>query len=170
VIDERAKAELQAHLARLSEEGKTLYAGALPAACTHGSFLPPHLLELASMRSLQREAFGPILHLIRWSPDRLHEVTRAITASGYGLTGGVHSRREGFARQLAEQLPIGNFYINRNLIGAIPGVQPFGGDGLSGTGPKAGGPHYVRRFTTERVITTDTTAAGGNASLLMLED
>lgn len=97
-------------------------------------------------------------------------MVEAITQSGYGLTGGIHSRREGFVHDLARRLPVGNLYINRNIIGAIPGVQPFGGESLSGTGPKAGGPHYVRRFTTERILTIDTTAAGGNASLLMLEE
>jgi len=171
VIDDKAKQELQAHCLRMQAEGRQLYAlSDMPEECMYGSFLSPHVFEIDRMSRLPREAFGPILHIVRWQADRVDDVVAAIKACGYGLTGGVHSRRDGFVRDLAERLPIGNFYINRNLVGAIPGVQPFGGEGLSGTGPKAGGPHYVRRFTTERVVTTDTTAAGGNASLLMLAD
>ncbi len=170
VIDNNAKQELIAHAERMKREGELLYSAQVPEACVHGSYLSPMVFEIPRMELLTREAFGPILHIVRWQNDRIDDVVKAITASGYGLTGGVHSRRDGFARELAFALPIGNFYINRNLVGAIPGVQPFGGDGLSGTGPKAGGPHYVRRFTSERVITTDITAAGGNASLLMLAD
>jgi RHH-type transcriptional regulator, proline utilization regulon repressor / proline dehydrogenase / delta 1-pyrroline-5-carboxylate dehydrogenase len=170
VIDNGAKKDLIAHAERMKAGGELLYSANLPEECVHGSFLAPMVFEIPRIDLLTREAFGPILHIVRWQGDRIEDVVNAIKASGYGLTGGVHSRRDGFARELAAQLPIGNFYINRNLVGAIPGVQPFGGEGLSGTGPKAGGPHYVRRFTTERVITTDTTAAGGNASLLMLAD
>jgi RHH-type proline utilization regulon transcriptional repressor/proline dehydrogenase/delta 1-pyrroline-5-carboxylate dehydrogenase len=170
VIDDKAKQDLIAHAERMKNEGELLYSAQVPEACVYGSYLAPMVFEIPRMDLLQREAFGPILHIVRWQADRVSDVIQGIKASGYGLTGGVHSRRDGFARELAAQLPIGNFYINRNLVGAIPGVQPFGGEGLSGTGPKAGGPHYVRRFTTERVITTDTTAAGGNASLLMLAD
>ncbi len=167
VIDVEAKQQLDAHLARMQVEGKILYAGKAPEA---GTFMAPHVVEISHLGLLQREAFGPILHIIRWQRDELDAVVKSIIESGYGLTGGIHSRREGFVRELAARLPIGNLYINRNIVGAIPGVQPFGGEGLSGTGPKAGGPHYVRRFTNERVVTTDTTAAGGNASLLMLAD
>jgi RHH-type proline utilization regulon transcriptional repressor/proline dehydrogenase/delta 1-pyrroline-5-carboxylate dehydrogenase len=167
VIDERAKATLLAHIERMSREGKVLYAGQAPQ---DGNFIAPHVVEISDMRLLEREAFGPVLHVIRWQRDELPAVISGIKACGYGLTAGIHSRREGFVRELATQLPVGNLYVNRNMIGAVPGVQPFGGEGLSGTGPKAGGPHYLRRLTTERVITIDTTAAGGNASLLMMGD
>lgn len=170
LIDQDAKAGLEAHIRRMRGEAKELYSGPLPEACAEGAYLAPHVFELPALDLLKREAFGPVLHIIRYQRDRLDDVIAAITASGYGLTGGIHSRREGFVHDLARRLPVGNLYINRNIIGAIPGVQPFGGEGLSGTGPKAGGPHYVRRFTTERVLTIDTTAAGGNASLLMLSE
>lgn len=167
LIDAEAKSLLEEHIARMKVEGKLLYAGKAPES---GNYMAPHVVEIEHLGLLQREAFGPILHIIRWQRDELDAVIESIVRSGYGLTGGIHSRREGFARELAQRLPVGNLYINRNIVGAIPGVQPFGGEGLSGTGPKAGGPHYVRRFTNERVVTTDTTAAGGNASLLMLAD
>lgn len=170
LIDANAKAALETHISRMTEEATLLYKGTVPEACAYGAFCAPHMFEIPQLDLLQREAFGPVLHVIRWQRDRLDEVVEAITQSGYGLTGGIHSRREGFVHDLARRLPVGNLYINRNIIGAIPGVQPFGGEGLSGTGPKAGGPHYVRRFTTERILTIDTTAAGGNASLLMLEE
>lgn len=169
LIDGAAKEGLLAHIRRMEQEGRLLYAGAEPVEAEHGAYLAPHVFEIPRLDLLKREAFGPVLHIIRWQRDKLDDVVKAISATGYGLTGGIHSRRESFVRDLAARLPVGNLYVNRNVIGAIPGVQPFGGEGLSGTGPKAGGPHYVRRFTVERVVTTDTTAAGGNASLLMLE-
>jgi RHH-type transcriptional regulator, proline utilization regulon repressor / proline dehydrogenase / delta 1-pyrroline-5-carboxylate dehydrogenase len=165
LIDAEAKQNLIAHIERMKREGKLLYAGEAPAA---GHFVAPHIFEIPTVKLLQREAFGPVLHVVRWSRENLPELLSDLRSLGYGLTGGVHSRRAGFVREVAAQMPVGNLYVNRNLVGAIPGVQPFGGEGLSGTGPKAGGPQYLARFCTERHTSTDTTAAGGNASLLML--
>lgn len=164
LIDAEAKAALDAHMARMKSEGNVLHQVSAPAG---GDFMPPTLVEIASLRQLQREAFGPVLHLVRWSRDKLADLLVDVKASGYGLTCGIHSRRSDFVDNLTKELAVGNLYVNRNMIGAIPGVQPFGGEGLSGTGPKAGGPHYVRRFTVERCLSVDTTAAGGNTSLLM---
>ncbi|MCC7047750.1 MAG: aldehyde dehydrogenase family protein, partial [Alphaproteobacteria bacterium] len=113
---------------------------------------------------------GPILHVVRYDADRLDQVLDQVAATGYGLTLGVHSRIDETVRHVVERLPVGNAYVNRSMIGAVVGVQPFGGEGLSGTGPKAGGPRYLHRFATERTLSIDTTAAGGNASLLSLEE
>ncbi len=110
--------------------------------------------------------FGPILHVVRYSRDKLDQVIAGVNATGYGLTLGIHSRIESTVRRIVAQARVGNIYVNRNQIGAVVGVQPFGGEGLSGTGPKAGGPHYLPRFAVERVVTTDVTATGGNAALL----
>ncbi|HNB67087.1 aldehyde dehydrogenase family protein, partial [Accumulibacter sp.] len=122
-----------------------------------------------SLTRLEREIFGPILHVIRWRGEELDQVCAAIAATGYGLTLGVHSRIDETIERIASRLPVGNVYVNRNMIGAVVGVQPFGGQGLSGTGPKAGGPHYLSRFATERTRSVDTTAAGGNAGLMALD-
>jgi len=117
---------------------------------------------------LDGEVFGPILHIVRWRADRIDRVLDEIAATGYGLTLGIHSRIDETVRHILARLKVGNSYINRSMIGAVVGVQPFGGEALSGTGPKAGGPRYLHRFATERTISTDTTAAGGNATLLSL--
>jgi len=114
--------------------------------------------------------FGPVLHVIRFEADKLDEVLAAINATGYGLTLGIHSRIDSTIAKISKTVKVGNCYVNRNQIGAVVGVQPFGGEGLSGTGPKAGGPHYLLRFASERTLTVNTTAAGGNASLLTLDD
>jgi len=114
--------------------------------------------------------FGPILHIVRWHADQLDAVLDEITATGYGLTLGIHSRIDETVHHILGRLHIGNNYVNRSMIGAVVGVQPFGGEGLSGTGPKAGGPRYLHRFATERTLSIDTTAAGGNASLLSLQE
>ena len=114
--------------------------------------------------------FGPILHVVRWQRSRFDELLDAITATGYGLTLGIHSRIDETVEAVHRRLKVGNTYVNRNMIGAVVGVQPFGGEGLSGTGPKAGGPHYLYRFALERTLSVDTTAAGGNASLLSLQE
>ena len=119
------------------------------------------------MRS-KREVFGPMLHVVRFDAGELDEVLDAINATGYGLTLGVHSRIDETAQFVRARFRVGNLYVNRNMIGAVVGVQPFGGEGLSGTGPKAGGPHYLLRFATERTVTVNTAAAGGNASLACL--
>ena len=125
---------------------------------------------LDSIRELDGEVFGPILHVIRYDADDLDAVIAEINGTGYGLTLGVHSRIEGFAREVFRRTRVGNTYVNRNMIGAVVGVQPFGGQGLSGTGPKAGGPNYLQRFAVERTFTDNVAARGGNAALFQLDD
>lgn len=165
VIDEEAKGLLVAHAQRMDKEARLIKAIDAPAK---GSFFGPRLYEIPSLSVLTREVFGPILHIVRFKAADLDKVAAEIAATGYGLTFGVHSRLEGRAQALFRSLPVGNTYINRNMVGAVVGVQPFGGQGLSGTGPKAGGPHYLHRFVTEKTLTVNTTAFGGNASLLEL--
>jgi len=133
-----------------------------------GNFFAPRLLELANAGQLTSEEFGPILHLVRYRRDQLDGVVEAIRDAGYGLTLGIHTRIESVWQQIVTNAAVGNIYVNRNMIGAVVGVQPFGGEGLSGTGPKAGGPHYLLRFATERTLTVNTVATGGNAKLLSL--
>jgi len=137
-----------------------------PALARKGHFFPPHLFELRRLDQLRTEEFGPILHVARYGSGQLPEVLAAIRSSGYGLTLGIHSRLESIAQYVYRSLPVGNTYVNRNMIGAVVGVQPFGGQGLSGTGPKAGGPHYLLRFANERTLTINTAAIGGNVELL----
>ena len=132
-------------------------------------FVAPHVFELEKPEALAEEVFGPILHVVRYPADRLDDVLRAVAGTGYGLTLGIHSRIDDTVERIVDRLPVGNVYVNRNMIGAVVGVQPFGGHGLSGTGPKAGGPHYLLRFATEQTVTINTAAAGGNASLLAME-
>ena len=166
VIDEEARAALEAHKARMRKEARELLD--LPLGDEHaaGTYVAPAIFEIPSISALTREVFGPILHVVRFSGDRLGEVCAAINATGYGLTLGLHSRIKATADFVAERVKVGNVYVNRNQIGAVVGVQPFGGEGLSGTGPKAGGPGYLEAFALERVRSTDLTASGGNASLL----
>ena len=135
-----------------------------PAAAAHGCFVAPVLYEIKSLSQLNRENFGPILHVVRFPSEALPDVVEQINRTGYGLTLGLQSRIDTVRDYVEEHARVGNFYVNRNQIGAVVESQPFGGEGLSGTGPKAGGPHYVARFATERVTCIDTTAAGGNAS------
>jgi RHH-type proline utilization regulon transcriptional repressor/proline dehydrogenase/delta 1-pyrroline-5-carboxylate dehydrogenase len=123
---------------------------------------------LSSLQLLQREVFGPVLHVIPYAADKLDAVIDAVNATGYGLTLGIHSRIDETVRYIQQRARVGNTYVNRNIIGATVGVQPFGGEGLSGTGPKAGGPHYLYRFATERTLTVNTAAVGGNASLFAI--
>jgi RHH-type proline utilization regulon transcriptional repressor/proline dehydrogenase/delta 1-pyrroline-5-carboxylate dehydrogenase len=170
VIDEGARAALEAHAARMTREGRLLYQCGLPPGTEHGTFFAPRVFEIDSAARLDREVFGPILHVVRWPADRLDRVLDEIDATGYGLTCGIHSRIDETRRHIVGRLRIGNVYVNRSMIGAVVGVQPFGGERLSGTGPKAGGPHYLYRFATERTLSTDTTAAGGNATLLAIEE
>ncbi len=158
VIDGAARDRLLAHVGAVG--GRVHYAGTAPPGC----FVAPHLIELARPEDLTAEVFGPILHVVRWQD--LSSLLRALARTGYGLTLGVHSRNEGFVQSVLDAVPAGNAYVNRSMIGAVVGTQPFGGHGLSGTGPKAGGPDYLRRFTVERVVTVNTAAAGGNAALL----
>ena len=170
VIDGEAKAMLDAHAARMTREGKLVYEARLDPDCGEGCFVAPRAFEIDRLDRLEREVFGPILHVVRFRQDRLEQLLDGIDGLGYGLTLGIHSRIDSTVRHIHERLRIGNTYVNRNMIGAVVGVQPFGGERLSGTGPKAGGPHYLPRFAVERTLTIDTTAAGGNASLLSLNE
>ncbi|WP_027582644.1 bifunctional proline dehydrogenase/L-glutamate gamma-semialdehyde dehydrogenase PutA [Bradyrhizobium sp. Ai1a-2] len=162
VIDAGAKQRLDAHIVRMKREARVHFAGTAP----EGNFVAPHIFELANAGELTEEVFGPILHVVRYRAENLDDVLRAIEATGYGLTLGIHSRIDDAVEEIVERLSVGNIYVNRNMIGAVVGVQPFGGCGLSGTGPKAGGPHYLARFATEQTVTVNTAAAGGNAALL----
>jgi RHH-type proline utilization regulon transcriptional repressor/proline dehydrogenase/delta 1-pyrroline-5-carboxylate dehydrogenase len=168
VITAAAAEQLHAHLARMAAEARILKVCASRPAQAQGSFVAPHLIELHSAAQLTREQFGPILHVVRYRSTEIEGVLAAIRASQYGLTLGVQTRLESFWRQVFARTQVGNSYVNRNMVGAVVGVQPFGGTGLSGTGPKAGGPHYLYRFANERTLTVNTTATGGNASLLNL--
>jgi RHH-type proline utilization regulon transcriptional repressor/proline dehydrogenase/delta 1-pyrroline-5-carboxylate dehydrogenase len=167
VIDEDARTSLERAAGGL---GKPLFALPLPRGTEHGSFFAPRAFLLRHASELRAEIFGPILCIARYAADRLDDLMDAIDATGYGLTIGIHSRVEATQRRIAERLRIGNTYVNRNQIGAIVGVQPFGGRGLSGTGPKAGGPITLYRFAEERVVSINTAAAGGNAALLALDE
>ena len=170
VIDEDAKAALVAHAARMQAEATPIATATLGAGTEHGTFVAPQAWALKSIDQLHRENFGPALHVVRWKADELDAVVDAINATGYGLTLGIHSRIDATIDRIVSRAKVGNIYVNRNQIGAVVGVQPFGGQNLSGTGPKAGGPHYLPRFATEKTVTVNTTAAGGNASLLTLGD
>ena len=169
VIDEDAMDRLDAHKLRMQKQGAELVDLPLPFEAQTGTYVTPAVFELADAQILGEEVFGPILHVVRFQGGHLDKVVDAINASGYGLTLGLHSRIASVADYVAEHARVGNLYVNRNQIGAVVGVQPFGGEGLSGTGPKAGGPHYLARFATERVRTTDVTATGGNVGLLGFE-
>ncbi|MCM5703332.1 bifunctional proline dehydrogenase/L-glutamate gamma-semialdehyde dehydrogenase PutA [Larsenimonas salina] len=171
VIDDDARADLQAHIDKLKGEGRLIAETPMDAEATgHGSFITPTAFKIDGMDALETEQFGPILHIVTFKASEVDEVINTINAKGYGLTFGVHSRNESFTRYVAERVRVGNVYVNRNIIGAVVGVQPFGGQGFSGTGPKAGGPHYLLRFATEKTRTINTAALGGNASLLALGD
>ncbi|MGF1455580.1 MAG: bifunctional proline dehydrogenase/L-glutamate gamma-semialdehyde dehydrogenase PutA [Alphaproteobacteria bacterium] len=170
VIDGDALAMLEDHAARMERKGRVLFEGPLGMGTEHGTFFGPRAVEIAGLEVLEREIFGPFLHVIRYKAEGLADLCEAINGLGYGLTLGVHTRIEETAREVAARVRVGNIYVNRNQIGAVVGAQPFGGEGLSGTGPKAGGPHYLFRYATERVISTDTTAAGGNAALMSQGD
>ncbi len=168
VIDEASQDALESHKLRMQAEGRELIDIPAPPGCRSGTYVTPACYEIDRLNLLKHEVFGPILHVIRYPRGGLDGVIAAINASGYGLTLGLHSRIQAVADQVARDARVGNLYVNRNQVGAVPGVQPFGGEGLSGTGPKAGGPSYVQRFATERVRTTDITATGGNVQLLTL--
>ncbi|MFL5131043.1 MAG: bifunctional proline dehydrogenase/L-glutamate gamma-semialdehyde dehydrogenase PutA [Microvirga sp.] len=165
VIDREAKDKLDAHVEAMKRSAKVHYAGEAPSV---GTYVAPHIFELNKPHDLAQEVFGPVLHVVRYKADRLEDVLRAIEGSGYGLTLGVHSRIDATVERVVQALSVGNVYVNRNMIGAVVGVQPFGGHGLSGTGPKAGGPHYLLRFATEQTVTINTAAAGGNANLIAM--
>jgi RHH-type proline utilization regulon transcriptional repressor/proline dehydrogenase/delta 1-pyrroline-5-carboxylate dehydrogenase len=166
VIDADAKTRLDSHIARMKSEARVHFEGIVPT----GQYVAPHIVELASASQLTEEVFGPILHVVRYPAGRLDEVLASIERTGYGLTLGIHSRIDDVVETVIDRLAVGNVYVNRNIIGAVVGVQPFGGSRLSGTGPKAGGPHYLARFATEQTVTVNTAAAGGNAALLSGEE
>jgi RHH-type proline utilization regulon transcriptional repressor/proline dehydrogenase/delta 1-pyrroline-5-carboxylate dehydrogenase len=166
VIDSDAKKALDDHLKWLDKNAKRICRVELPPGSKHGTFVAPALYEINSLSDLNRENFGPILHIVRFAGDDLAGVIGDINDTGYGLTLGLQSRIDTTREFVEQHARVGNFYVNRNQIGAVVESQPFGGEGLSGTGPKAGGPHYVARFATERVTCIDTTAAGGNATLM----
>ena len=168
VIDAEALGMLEAHAKRMAREGKLIAEASLSGETKDGFFFAPKAYEIGAISQLEREVFGPILHVVRFEASALDKVCDAINATGYGLTLGVHTRIQETADFIRARARVGNLYVNRNQIGAVVGVQPFGGEGLSGTGPKAGGPHYLHRFAVERTACTNTTAAGGNASLLSL--
>jgi RHH-type proline utilization regulon transcriptional repressor/proline dehydrogenase/delta 1-pyrroline-5-carboxylate dehydrogenase len=146
VIDEDARQALQRHLERMRAAGKPVHQLALPGACAAGSFFAPALIEIDAVSELSREVFGPVLHLLRYRREDLPQLMDAIHATGYGLTMGVHSRIDATVEEIVAKARVGNLYVNRNIIGAVVGVQPFGGEGKSGTGPKAGGPLYLKRL------------------------
>ena len=165
VISAEARQRLRQHAQRMTREAKLLYACPVDHCEETGYFFAPRLFELQSASQQKTEEFGPILHVFRYRAEALAEVLGAIRETGFGLTLGVHSRLESLAEHVFRALPVGNTYVNRNMIGAVVGVQPFGGQGLSGTGPKAGGPNYLQRFATERTLTINTAAIGGAVEL-----
>jgi RHH-type transcriptional regulator, proline utilization regulon repressor / proline dehydrogenase / delta 1-pyrroline-5-carboxylate dehydrogenase len=171
VVDAEAKANLDDWLAAQERADRVKFRwdwhGRLPA---DGTYVAPAIVELDGVAELDREVFGPVLHVVRWQPERLDALLDDIAANGTALTLGIQSRIDLRIERIAGRLPHGNIYVNRNMIGAVVGVQPFGGTGLSGTGPKAGGPDYLLRFAAEQVVTVNTAAAGGNAGLLALDD
>lgn len=167
VIDRDAQQMLQAHFAKMNEQA-TLLAQVPMRETANGYYFAPCAFELSKLSLLEGEVFGPILHVIRFKADELDHVMDAIINTGFGLTLGVHSRIDATIQYITSRMPVGNMYVNRNMIGAVVGVQPFGGERLSGTGPKAGGPHYLPRLCVERCISTNTTAIGGNARLVSL--
>ena len=166
IIDDEAQANIAAYVAEARAAGRVIAEAARTDFGAKGHFVPPVLIRLDHVTDLKREIFGPVLHVATWKGGELDQLIDAINASGYGLTLGVHTRIDGVAAHIAARAQVGNVYVNRNQIGAIVGSQPFGGRGLSGTGPKAGGPHYLHRFAEEKTISTDITAAGGNAALM----
>ncbi len=170
IIDNIALKRLEDHCADMEQQGKLIAKAEITPECKSGTFLAPHIFEIDSLNQLKEEHFGPILHIVRFKADNLAQVLADINATGYGLTFGVHSRLEARWRELFEGTRCGNTYINRNMTGAVVGVQPFGGEGLSGTGPKAGGPHYLFRFASERTRTINIAAIGGNADLFSMKE
>lgn len=168
VIDAEAKAALEAHAARLEREARIIATLPCPSHASQGSYFAPMIAEIPTPDYLEREVFGPILHIYRYGPGELASVAAKLAARGYGLTLGIHSRIDTFAADVRARVPAGNSYINRSMVGAVVGVQPFGGEGLSGTGPKAGGPHALQRYATERAVSVNIAAQGGDPALLNL--
>ncbi len=171
VIDAEAKDKLDRWIAGMAGQGRVRFRwDADRPLPRRGTYVPPAIMALDRASDLREEVFGPILHVVRWRASELERLLDDIAGNGYGLTLGIHSRIDATVERVVERLANGNVYVNRNMIGAVVGTQPFGGTGLSGTGPKAGGPNYLRRFASEQVVTINTAAAGGNASLLAIEE
>jgi len=169
VIDSEAKEKLDRWVAAMETRGAVLFR--LDALFPEGgTYVAPAIVELGSAQELKEEVFGPVLHVVRWRAGELNQLLDDIAANGTALTLGIHSRIDETVARVAQLLPHGNIYVNRNMIGAVVESQPFGGSGLSGTGPKAGGPHYLGRFAAEQVVTVNTAASGGNAALLSEDD
>ena len=168
VIDAAAQSRLESYIGKAQKEGRLIYRGPGPGSGVKGYFVPPAIIELECLSELKEEVFGPVLHVLRYDAGKLPSLLDQINALGYGLTLGIQSRIEQRAEYILDRVRVGNVYVNRNMVGAVVGVQPFGGCGLSGTGPKAGGPHYLLRFATEQTCTVNTAAIGGNAGLLAL--
>jgi RHH-type proline utilization regulon transcriptional repressor/proline dehydrogenase/delta 1-pyrroline-5-carboxylate dehydrogenase len=168
VIDRDALAVLERHAAAIVRGARWQHRVKLPPGLERGSFCAPLAVEIADLKVLEREVFGPILHVLRFKSHELDSLLDAVNATGYGLTLGLHTRLDSTVNRVRARARVGNVYVNRNMIGAVVGVQPFGGLGLSGTGPKAGGPHYLHRFAAEQTVTVNTAAVGGNATLLSL--
>lgn len=168
VINQSAKDELMTHIAKMEKTAKKVCEANLSPECEKGSFLAPCAYEISGIEALENEVFGPILHIVRFKGSDLDKVIDSINNTGFGLTLGIHSRIDETIDYIVQRVDVGNIYVNRNMIGAVVGVQPFGGENLSGTGPKAGGPHYLIRLSTERTLSVDTTASGGNATLMTL--
>ncbi len=171
VIDETAKNGLLSYIESLEQNpahARLLHRCELAGELKEGNYIAPQVWQLSSVKDLKTEVFGSVLHLVRFKGEYLDQVLDDVNSLGYGLTLGLHSRLESTIQHVYARAKVGNIYVNRNMIGAVVGVQPFGGEGLSGTGPKAGGPNYLLRFMVERTFTQDTTAAGGNASLLAI--
>jgi RHH-type transcriptional regulator, proline utilization regulon repressor / proline dehydrogenase / delta 1-pyrroline-5-carboxylate dehydrogenase len=171
VLDADAKQKLESWIADMESAERVRYRWdrdqTLPA---EGTYVAPTIIELDRARELKEEVFGPVLHVVRWRAEELEALLDDIAANGTALTLGIHSRIDFTIDRIAARLPHGNVYVNRSMIGAVVGTQPFGGTHLSGTGPKAGGPNYLRRFAAEQVITVNTAAAGGNAGLLAQDE
>jgi RHH-type transcriptional regulator, proline utilization regulon repressor / proline dehydrogenase / delta 1-pyrroline-5-carboxylate dehydrogenase len=171
VIDADAKQKLENWIAEMDHAGRVRFRADLPTDLpADGTYVAPAVIELDRARELKEEVFGPVLHVVRWRADELDTLLDDIAANGTALTLGIHSRIDLTVEHIAARLANGNVYVNRSMIGAVVGTQPFGGTHLSGTGPKAGGPNYLRRFAAEQVVTVNTAAAGGNAGLLAQED
>jgi RHH-type proline utilization regulon transcriptional repressor/proline dehydrogenase/delta 1-pyrroline-5-carboxylate dehydrogenase len=173
VIDTHALTALHDHATLMQRRAKPIAQCEFPTSGQNGNagtFFAPRVFEIDTIAQLDREVFGPMLHVIRYRAADLDRILNEINATGYGLTLGVHSRIDGFAEQVFAKTRVGNTYVNRNMVGAVVGVNPFGGQGLSGTGPKAGGPHYLQRFAVERTRTENVTAKGGNTALFALQE
>lgn len=169
VIDGQALEKLTSHVKKMKSSQTLIYQCELADHLKDGFFMPPTLVQLDTISALKEEVFGPILHVIPYKQHELDKVIDEINHTGYGLTFGIHSRINSNVEYICNKLHVGNCYVNRNMIGAVVGLQPFGGEGLSGTGPKAGGPFYLQRLCVERTLTIDTTASGGNATLMALD-